>query len=85
MVFENKQAKAKYLKIVFDTCASHPSVTAKGRAETLFHLSVPVEKTEITNIPAAVLGNIWSKAERILQTPNSILRYSWHVKCQMCG
>ena len=35
-------------------------------------LSVPVEKTKITNLPADVMGNIRSKAERIIQTPSSI-------------
>ena len=36
---------------------------------------MPVEKTEITSLPAGMLDNTWSKADRILQTPNSIKFY----------
>ena len=73
--FKTSEQREKHLKTVFDVCASHSSAIhhgAKKRAETSSCLSVPVERTEITSLPANVLGNIWSKAERILQTPNSI-------------
>ena len=72
---KTSEQRQKHLKTVFDTCASHPSIihhTTRRRAGTLSHLSVPVEKTEITSLPAGVLDNIWSKADRILQTPNNI-------------
>ena len=72
---KTSEQRQKHLKAVFETCASHPSVihhTTTTRAASLSRLSVPVEKTEITTLPAGVLNNIWSKADRILQTPNSI-------------
>ena len=66
------EQRQKHLKAVFDMSVSHPSAIRQEGAGTSCCLSVPVENTEITTIPADVLSNIWSKAERILQTPNSI-------------
>ena len=58
--FKTSEQRQKHLKTVLDTCASHPSyfyhVHTTRRAETLSRLSVPVEKTEITSLPAGVFG-----------------------------
>lgn len=73
---KTKEQRQKHTKSVFEVSISHPitdrGVKEKAGTSTGTSLSVPVENTEITNIPLDVLRNIWGKADRLLQSPNAI-------------
>ena len=53
--------------------ASSSGATSSGQSSaSTTRLSVKVEKSGITTIPAELLLSMWKKAERLLSTPNSI-------------
>ena len=75
MVFENKWTKAKTPENRV-WCMYIPSLCNSAwswrESWNLISSICACRKDRVTNLSADVLGNIWSKAERILQTPNSI-------------
>ena len=76
------EQRQKHLKSAFDVCSSHPTIDhgVKERSGTSSCLSVPVEKTEITNISADVLETCGARRRGCFKL---LIVFAMLLACQM--